>query len=373
MSRMFGQRINEFVLSVDIMDQDTFMDLLTLIQLYVNEHLDVAYFSILDETIIDDQQGLQTLWGTREANPSYTVDKESGYASHSAYTFGNNKPIWVVSDSSRPLHAADDLKDIWSGVEDLPPYITVSQDDVRTSVMHPLRKDGRAFGVVEFAAEKYIEPTPVSLEEVRMLAAVISRAYQMYDTRRIQRENTKKAMQLLEEALAKQSWTRLALPQVFVAYPGVKKRLEMEAQAEHKAVIETIRDVVGEFKGILSAVYWEDITEAGNITNQVIRDIGNSDFGLCYFSEPTTQGQFQDNANVLFEAGMMQALANSPSAQLQAWIPVREKESTSIPFDIAAERILLVDRADGMLDKTSFSDALRHRVISLIETPKSKN
>jgi hypothetical protein len=372
MSRMFGERINEFVLSIDIMDHETFIDLLKLIQQYVNEHLDVAYFSVLDETTINDQQGLQTLWSTRESKPSYTVEKERGYASHTAYTFGDNKPIWVVSDSKRPIQLADDLKELWAGTEDLPPYRARSQDDVRTSVMHPLRKDGRAFGVVEFAADKYVAPTPASLEEVRTLATVISRAYQMYDTRRAQRENTKRAMHLLGDALQTQNWTRLALPQMFVAYSGVG-RLEGEARAEHEAVIETIRDVVGEFTGILNAVYWEDITEAGNITNQVIRDIGDSDFGLCYFSEPTAPGQYQDNANVLFEAGMMQALANSPSAQLKAWIPIREKESESIPFDIASERILIVDRVDGKLDKASFAEALRERVNTFLETGKSKN
>lgn len=367
MSRMFGERINEFVLSTDIMDYETFMDLLKLIQVYVNEHLDVAYFSVLNETIINGQQGLQTLWGTREAKPAYTVDKEIGYASHTAYTFGENKPIWVVSDSKVSLDVANDLKDIWTGVRDLPPYGAGSHDIVRTSVMHPLRKNGRAIGVVEFAAEKYVEPTAPSLEEVKTLASVISRAHQMYDTRRAQRENTKSAMKLLEESLKTQSWTRLALPQLFVAYPGIE-RLEIEARAEHEAVIETIREVVGEFTGILKPVYWEDITEAGNITNQVIRDIGNSEFGICYFSEPTTQGQFQDNANVLFEAGMMQALANSPGAQHKAWIPVRERESASIPFDIASERILLVDRADGKLDKSSFTEAFRQRVNAFVDS-----
>ena len=116
--------------------------------------------------------------------------------------------------------------------------------------------------------------------------------------------------------------------------------------------------------------YWEDSTEAGNITMQIIRDIGNSDFGLCYFSEPTAQGRFEDNANVLFEAGMMQALANSHSALLRAWIPIREKESASIPFDIASERILLVDRANGIFENNIFEEALRQRMNTLLETPK---
>lgn len=371
MSRMFGERINEFVLSIDIMDHETFTDLLKLIHVYVNKHLDVTYFSVLDETTINNRQGLQTLWSTMEEKPSYTVDKEGDYASHSAYTFGENKPVWVVSSTKKQLEKAEDLKDMWAGVQDLPPYKMQNQEKVLTSVMHPLRKEGRAIGVVEFAAEKYVEPTPASLEEVRTLATVISRAYQMYDVGRAQRENTMRAMKMLEQALKKERWTRLALPQLFVAYPGVE-RLEIDSRAQHEAVIETIRNVIDEFTDILKAVYWEDITEAGNINEQVIREIGNSDFGLCYFSEPATQGQFRDNANVLFEAGMMQALANSPNALLRAWIPVREKESTSIPFDIASERTLLIDREDGKLDRTTFSETLRQRVSALIKTSKSK-
>lgn len=366
MSRLFGERIREFVLSADIMDQETFFDLLQLIATYVRMHLDVVYFSVLDETTIDDQMGLRTLWSTREESLSYTVDKEGGYTSHTAYTFGENRSIWVVSASRQPLQTADDLRDMWENADDLPAYSKQREEEVRTSVMHPLRVEGRAFGVVEFAAAKYVEPTSASLEEVETLASVISRAYRMYDVRKTQRDSTKSAMRMLEEALSTQDWKRLALPQLFVAHAGTE-RLEEDMRAEHEVVIETIRGVVGEFANRLNAVYWEDITEAGDINHQVIRDIGTSDFGLCYFSEPTGKGTYQDNANVLFEAGMMQALANSRSALLRAWIPVREKESGSIPFDIAAERMLFPDRADGVLDKESFAKELKGRVTALLE------
>ena len=237
--------------------------------------------------------------------------------------------------------------------------------------MYPLTKETYPIGVVEFATKRYVEPTPASKEEVRQLATVIQRAYQLYEVRRTQRENTKSALQLLEQALKTGSWTRLALPQMFVAYPG-DERLDPGARDEHKAIIATIREVVREFEDRLTAVFWEDKTEAGNINEQVIRDICNSDFGLCYFSEPAKQGQYQDNANVLFEAGMMQALAFSPNALLQAWIPVREKESPDIPFDIAAERMLWVHRVDGKLDEAAFADALRQRVNDIVGTPERK-
>ncbi len=288
MSRMFGERINEFVLSTDIMDHETFFDLLKLIQVYVNQHLNVTYFSVLDETTINNQRGLRTLWSTREETPAYTVDEESGYASHTAYTFGKNEPIWVVSVSKSPLLNASDLKDLWADAKSLPPYNTRNEGVVRTSVMHPLSKGDQCIGGVEFAAEKYIEPTPASLEEVRTLATIISRAYQMHDARKAQRENTRRAMQMLEKALKTQHWTQLALPQIFIAYPGGGEQFEKEAQTEHAAIIKTIRGVIDEFADILKAVYWEDITDAGNINMQVIRDISNSELGLCYFSEPTT-------------------------------------------------------------------------------------
>ncbi len=367
MSRMFGDRIDEFVLSVDIMDEETFHDLLRLIELYVQEHLNVAYFSVLDESTVNNQTGLRTIWSSREERPAYSVDKESGYTSHSAYTFGENRPIWVVSASKQALHGAEDLIDLWNDSgEDLPSYGKSIHKAVRTSVMHPLRWGGRTIGVVEFAAEGYVKPTPAGRKEVEKLAGVISRAYQMFEVRRAQRANTKRAMQMLEDAFSEEDWGRLALPQIFVAYPGGQE-LEPDAREGHAVVISTIRAVVGEFDDILQAVYWEDVTEAGNITAQVIRDIGSSDFGLCYFSEPGEDGEFEDNPNVLFEAGMMQALTNSPGAPFAAWIPIRERAASDIPFDIAAERILLVNRAEnGTLD--GFAGDLKARIQNLIES-----
>jgi hypothetical protein len=363
---MFGQRIYQFVLSIDIVDRETFHDLCKLIQSYVVDELKVAYFSVLGESTVNDRLGLQTLWSTREELPSYTIDKESGYATHSAYVFGENKPLWIVSASQQPLQTAQDYKDMWFGSEDLPHYSTLIQEEVRTSVMHPLTIAGRPVGVVEFATEKYVEPTPASLEETSLLARVIAKAYQMYEVSRVQRDNTKRALRMLEESRQQESWTRLALPQIFVAYPGTE-RLEEETQADHKEVIKIIRDVIREFKDKLQIVFWEDMMEAGSINAQVIGQITGSDFGLPYFSEPLKRGKYQDNPNVLFEAGMMQALTNTLGAQLKGWIPVREKASPSIPFDIAAERILVVERTDdGTLNKAGFTKSLRARVKALI-------
>ena len=364
---MFGYRIYEFVLSIDIMDQETFFDLLNVIKAYVNKHLDVADFSVLSEAPVNDGKGLQTLWSTRDEEPSYTVvDKEDGYASPIAYSFGKNIPLWIVSEDKSPLWKADHIKNMWPDGENVPTNRNRYYEKVCTSVIHPLWKKGQPIGVVEFAAKKYFEPTPASLKESERLADIISKAYQMFDVRKTQRENTKRAIQLLEEALEKESWRRLDLPQMFVAYPGVERHTK-EASTEQETVIATIKNVINNFNDSLTPVYWDEITEPGNITDQVIREICNSEFGLCYFSEPIEEGSFQDNANVLFEAGMMQALRESPGALFKDWIPVRENKAPDIPFDIAAERMLIIDRENGKFNKEAFAEALEERMKKLVE------
>lgn len=366
MNKMFGERIYQFVLSSDIIDQETFYDLLKLIEAYVADEFKVVYFCMLVENTVNNQPGLQTIWSTRDERLAYSVDKENGYAAHSAYAFGENKPIWVVGNSKQPLQQEEKYKELWSGSEDLPQYNSSLQVEIYTSVMHPLTIGGRPVGIVEFATAEYVEPTPTTLEEARLLAAVIARAYQLYEVRQAQRENTRQALRMLEESRQRESWTRLSLPQIFVAYPGTE-RLEGKVETSHEEIIDTLRTVVDEFKDKLRIVFWEDITEAGSISAQVIGEITGSDFGIAYFSEPVKDGAFQDNPNVLFEAGMMQAFSNATGTLFKGWIPIREKESTTIPFDISNERILWVDRTDeGALDPEAFAANLRSWIRTLI-------
>ena len=80
------------------------------------------------------------------------------------------------------------------------------------------------------------------------------------------------------------------------------------------------------------------MTDAGSISAQVISEITGSDFGIAYFSEPVKEGAFQDNPNVLFEAGMMQALTNAAGTLFKGWIPIRESEKGWHVYGIAIER-----------------------------------
>lgn len=88
-----------------------------------------------------------------------------------------------------------------------------------------------------------------------------------------------------------------------------------------------------------------------------------------HFSETIDDGDFAyaDNPNVIFEAGMLHALINSPDAPPSGWIPVREKDAPPAPFDFANERIELVPRDErGKIEEDQFRRRIRRRVDDLL-------
>lgn len=360
---MFGKRIQQFVLSVDVMDEVIYKELVSLVESYVREELNIHYFSLLESHPVNEGPGLQTFWSTREDKPSYSIKNvDDQYTSHTSYVFDKKTPIWVVGVDREPLQDAKATRDLWlPGAEDLPPYSARLKEEIRTSIMMPLLRSGSAFGVVEFATGDYVEPTKSAIEELKTIGQVLSRVCRMDGASRAQRDSTRKAMDMLKAARKEEQWMGLALPRLFVASAGTAD----------DDVMSVIRNTVGALEGKVKSVDWEEMNAAGNINQQVISAIATADFGLCYFSEPadsdTAEHPYRDNANVIFEAGMMQALTNSPGAQPEGWIPIREAASPGAPFDFASERMLIVPRADDeTLEVEKFADSLKKRLDALI-------
>ena len=96
--------------------------------------------------------------------------------------------------------------------------------------------------MIELASRRYVAPTPA------WLAASIARAYRMYDITEVQRINTDEALRLLESSLSSESWARLALPHVFVAYTR-GSNLDDADKERHKRVVSVIRSVVTDCSG----------------------------------------------------------------------------------------------------------------------------
>ena len=54
------------MLSIDIMNEETFINLVSVVAKYLEQQLDVSYFSVLEEGVVADRSGLTTLWSTSE-------------------------------------------------------------------------------------------------------------------------------------------------------------------------------------------------------------------------------------------------------------------------------------------------------------------
>lgn len=141
-------------------------------------------------------------------------------------------------------------------------------------------------------------------------------------------------------------------------------------------VVHSIREVLEErADGRLKLVVWNEMDESGPISTHIVNEISRARFGVCYLSEsvqnPAPRGKrYQDNRNVLFEAGMLEALRIDEDAPLVGWVPIRESVELAgdPPFDIANLRMVFVPRAKRgrAVKKTELKRTLASQLDALI-------
>jgi hypothetical protein len=225
--------------------------------------------------------------------------------------------------------------DSWSNYTDLPPYIDAGESEAKTSIIMPLQYGGRVFGVVVLEFAEYINVTETGKKELTTIVEALARIIWLYETTQTQLKNTQTAFSLLEKEFSATVASPLRRRALFFASP---------AESDDNVVV-IIRNVLEEFKGAIDLVYWKNMSKAGEITPQILNAVSESSFGVCYFSEVIDKSErpyrFRDNPNVLFEAGMLQALTNDQNATPIAWIPVREEEDRTgrVPFDSSVTKI----------------------------------
>lgn len=360
-ARSFGNRLKQFALSVDNVDDSIFDEIWSLIEDYTKNELEMDYLSFLVEQVILDKPGLRILRCTEAQTLAYPIHNHDGsFNGLTSFSFYTGKPLWIVSPKKKPLPTASEIIDLWSNSTELPKYGLPSHEDRKTCVIMPLFQHGRKFGLLHLEAITYQEPTSIAFNELKLFSETISVLYELYNLNESQKNNTKAAIKELQHIKQIGSWPQLTKPHIFVA----------SSSNADEEVIGIINKVLSEFDDRLKTIVWSDISLSGNINAQVLEHIARAKFGLCYFSEKvdvSDRFEFQDNPNVIFEAGMLHAFTNSPSDVPQSWIPVREASSPKLPFDFASERILIVDRkADGTLNQQLFSENLRKRLLNLL-------
>jgi hypothetical protein len=371
MSETFGYRLKQFALAVDIVDEDTFKQVWELVRRYVSRGLDLAYWALLVEGEVDGKLGLQARESSTGGNisVSLTTGEGSSYRGLPAYAFAKTTTLWVVSPDKQPLGQGTSLQDLWSNTDpkNLPAYKETRGTSIKTVIATPLRWQGRTFGVLDLQMSEYYEITNRTKVELELLVDVLSELLALAETNKTQRAHTLQAIDMLRTVLETESWPPLTKPQIFVASSD---------QADEE-VMGTIRDVLDNFQDRLQIYYWRESLNGGNINLETLREVKASRFGLCYFSEPAEDARggfkYQDNINVVFEAGMFQSLTNPAATDAPiGWIPVREPVPLSPPppFDFAQQRMIVIPRLrdNNRLNKETLRANLRARIENLLET-----
>jgi hypothetical protein len=362
----FGNYLQQFARSVDIVDENTIEQVRRLVYHYVEKELGVAYFGLATETKVNSEPALQTFWSTEAETHTTTIQTSEGkYSSQSSVAFDQRKPLWVVDEQRRPLRDCDKCVDLWSHTDGLPKYKPPRVDrGMRTSIVVPLVHWGNVLGVMYLESTAYLDVTDVAKDELSRFADALAILFDLHRANRAQIQGTKDAISDLQVILREGTFPHLTKPQIFVA----------SSRRADDGVRGVIHEVLDEFSTILTVVQWDMIEASGSITTQLIEQIATSRFGLCYFSEPAPDGQqgYVDNPNVLFEAGMLHSLTNSPVGRPSGWVPVRERTSPKIPFDFATERVLEVPRdASGEIMEQKLKNDLRKRIKALLSEASS--
>ncbi len=356
--KTFASRLGHFTLSVDLINKDNFNSIMGIIHRFAEAALAVKSVSVLIA-----RPGFEGAGGlVRDDGKIFLQNKKNDhYTDIRALSFEEQIPLWIVSKNREHLSQGNDLQDLWSDIDNLPPYKDPPELEGKTklSIVIPLKKShDKIFGVISFDSIQHEVITERAKKEFESITDSVSKLYRISEYYNNQRERTNMAIQQFENSVVDEKLHDiLKKPNIFLASSGAAK----------DDVISTIKEVMQEYSEKIALVYWKDINEAGNINEQILKAISECKYGICYFSEDDSQGSFCDNYNVIFEAGMMQALTNTKIENApEAWIPIREKTSQKIPFDFAAERILFVPRDnEKKLVHESFRNQLRNRIEAL--------
>lgn len=356
MKRSFVEDLEQFAYSVDILTDITRQRLDSLLKRYFEQSLQADFYEVLvaGPKTRNNNPTLTTLWSNRKPYTMHVFENDA-YTGQTAYAFDKEKPLWITNTTKGSLASGTDYVDAWSNVTDLPSYWDPENITAATSIIIPLVSPPIGFMTLEF--KRYTEYTENARRELSRLANALGIILSLHKAYELQNNNTGSAIDGLAVRLSQERTSPLIKPRVFVAFSG---------RADNGAV-GIIKDVLNSFSADLDIVSWDDMSQSGDINQQILETISTATYGVCYFSEPNDSqsqfGDYMDNSNVVFEAGMLQAHVNSLTKKPTAWIPIREGNSPTTPFDFATQRMIVIKRDhNGKINKQEFHDKLERQI-----------
>jgi hypothetical protein len=364
----FGDELLHFARSIDIVSGDTQRFFLELLQTYAERYVLCPRYAILTDWNPGAGPQLCTFhtFGLGTAYPAIALHGDFDDALKFAYC--KSKCLWITGANGEVLRNSDAFVNLWGARTELPRYRPLDSDGhTIAAIVLPLKWDTSVFGLLVFEIANAASPAfdRRVADDLRRIADATARILILHRASETQASGSREAAQRLGESLRHLTGNAWQRPKVFVASPRLGD----------PAVVEAIRGTLREFPNI-EEVYWESVHDSGNINEHILNAIALCRFGICYLSEKRDgESNYRDNANVVFEAGMLQALTNSPMSAPKGWIPIREAEERSgrAPFDFAQERMIVVTRTPAgnftPPHRKKFCEWLQKRIEALVIDP----
>ncbi len=367
MDHTFGMTLLNFSYACELIDDGTFSRIRDLIVDYTRKVLEIDFDRMFVEGENCSHNVLLPLGSAISGNYQIIdIQAEGGeFLSLAGLAYKKGTPLWVVSDEEeKDLRKCAKTRDLWSETPVLPKYWYrdggSNGDAIQTSIVIPLEQGGRVYGVQTYETKERLQITVGAKAELQLIAKAMNHVYKAYLDFKNRMKQTREACNHLNDFLQK-PLPKLTQPKIFLA---------SSAKADPD-VIGVIKDIVeNECQDKFRLIYWKDLNQPGNINVHLLELLSQCRFGICYFSEPieskSEQPEYQDNPNVIFEAGMLHSRSVNNLNFPADWIPIRKKNGSVAPFDFSSERTILVDRTtNGTVDKENLKIILKNRIEEL--------
>lgn len=379
----FTSQLRTFSMSVDSVEQDTLDRVSSALYDYLVGPVGACYHEFCIQAPDHDArpgdrqtESLQILfcrYRRRIKNLIRLMGDDGQVRSQKAYCYLNRKLLWVhgqdeaqfLKDCANP----DDLVVCPNEDPDLPPYRDYEDDNTgtgKTSILMPLNYERQPVGVANIEFPTHIPYNRDVRDQLESICNSVATLYGRHlETERNKSDTSRAFHDIMKQIVFEDCGLSLHKPVVFFSY----------SSSADNDVVGVVSKVLHKepYCDRISVFDWRLDAQPGPISANIVDQIRSSRLGVCYLSERANEAEgadvrFVDNPNVLFEAGMFHILRRNRGEQLEGWLPIREDlaYTTEIPFNFAADRILVVPRNNGQLNEPLFVDMLENHLNRLL-------
>lgn len=385
MTTRFLTELQNFADAAYPIDDHSLLTIWDLVSKFLIDIAKINYFEILLHQMGKKGPQLgtvltQTRYWSHPVPAPDTIEFRKPYQDQTGYSFAENINLWVQKRSQTPLAAKGrDFINCWVGspsLRTLPPYYAFKEwTGSLTQIVIPLVV-GVPIGILVLETKWICKYDPRLAEVFVGIAKALATILSTHEACKLSRQGTENALGAVtkgyETTKKNDKEHPLAEPSLFLA----------SSKRADKEVIQIIQKTVDLFKDTVQLNFWQDWTTSNEIKTELMKSVARADYAICYFSEPSVNSagaeKYQDNPNVLFEAGMLHALTTtgvgeSLSTTPLEWLAVREGASLPVPFDFGDKNILVVPRLEnGNLDKARFARKLTACLKTMIKNKRSE-